>query len=459
MDNYICEMCGYLYDEARNHKKFDSLEETWSCPLCASPKSFFEKRENREKSNDKENTYDADEFSKYDSNHITDIQKMAETGISIGAGMETLKTVPNFEEILVLGAQLHRSPLFDDSEVNTETIIGKKAKKPLKISSPIFISHMSFGALSKRAKRALAKGSAIAKTAMCSGEGGILPEEREEAYKYIFEYTPNLYSVTDKNLRESDAIEIKIGQGTKPGLGGHLPGSKVTEEIAKIRNKPVGKDISSPSHFQSIRTSRDLKKLVEELRVRSGGRPIGVKIAAGHIEKDLEFISKASVDFITIDGRGGATGSSPKALRDSSSVPTVYALSRAKKYIKENNLDIDLVITGGLRTSADFVKALAMGADAIAIASAALIALGCKRFRICDLNKCPVGIATQDEELSSRIDIDMGAKRVSNFLNVSNEELKMFARCMGYDDVHKISIEDIETTSEEISKYTGIKHV
>ena len=244
-------------------------------------------------------------------------------------------------------------------------------------------------------KIALAKGSAMAKTAMCSGEGGILPEEKEAAYKYIFEYVPNLYSVTPENLQTADAIEIKIGQGTKRGMGGHLPGNKVTPEIAKVRNKPVGQDVISPSKFPFLKTKEDLRDLVFQLRTASGGRPIGVKIAAGRIEQDLEWIAYAEPDFVTLDGRGGATGASPKMLRDASSVPAIYALYRAKKYIIEHNLDLDLIITGGLRVSSDFAKALAMGADGIAIASAAMMSVACQQYRICQTGMCPVGVATQ----------------------------------------------------------------
>lgn len=462
---YVCQMCGYEYDEEAEGIEFSNLDEDWTCPICASPKSFFELKGSEdedesegEKKSSKESSSGKDSGRKLEKG-IIDIQKIADTGKSIDEPMETLQTVPNFDDIVFLGAQLCKIPLNDDAFVNTETVIGKKAKKPLIINSPVYISHMSFGALSKRAKIALAKGSNIANTAICSGEGGILPEEKAAAGKYIFEYVPNQYSVNDENLKGSDAIEIKIGQGTKPGLGGHLPGEKVTEEIAKIRNMPVGKDIVSPSHFSDIKCPEDLENLIQELRKRSDGRPIGVKISAGHIEKDLEFIAKTTADFVTIDGRGGATGSSPKELKNSSSVPTVFALSRAAKYIRENNIEIDLVITGGFRTSSDFAKALAMGADAVAIASAAIIALGCERYRICHTGRCPTGIATQDETLSSRINIEDGARKVSNFLNVSTEELRMFARSNGVDDVHKLSTDDLQTTSMEISEFTDIKHV
>lgn len=317
---------------------------------------------------------------------------------------------------------------------------------------------MSFGALSKETKIALAKGSALVGTAMCSGEGGILPEEKEASFKYIFEYVPNLYSVTDENLQSSDAIEIKIGQGTKPGMGGHLPGSKVTPEIAAIRNKPLGQDIISPSRIPGIHTKEDLKKLVENLRERSGGRPIGIKIAAGKIEKDLEYCVFAEPDFITIDGRGGATGASPAIIRDSTSVPTIYALYRARKYLDSVKSDISLVITGGLRVSSDFAKAIAMGADAVAIASAAMVAAACQQYRICGTGMCPVGMATQEPELRERLLIEAASQRVANYLACSAEELRTFARITGHSRIHELSSEDLCTINREISEYTNIAH-
>lgn len=391
--------------------------------------------------------------------HMDIIHEMAVTGKSIIEPMRTKLPVISWDDILIMGAQLNPLPLNEHDEVNTTTIIGKKAKKPMIIENPVYISHMSFGALSKELKIALAKGAAQNKTAMCSGEGGILPEEKEASYKYIFEYVPNKYSVTEENLKNSDAIEIKIGQGTKPGMGGHLPGEKVTEEIAKVRNKPVGQDVISPSCFEEIQSKEDLKKLVDELREVSEGRPIGVKISAGHIEKDMEFIAYAKPDFVTIDGRGGATGASPKLLKDATSIPTIFALYRARKYIDTHGLDIDLVITGGLRISTDFAKAIAMGADAVAIASSALMAAACQQYRICGSGKCPVGVATQDEELRKRLHIENSANRVANFLNVSLEELKTFARISGHKDIHDLSVDDLYTVNSEISNYTNIQHV
>ena len=459
MAKYKCSICGYIYDEEKEGKPFSELKD---CPICHQPLDKFVLLENENKETVLKTTsleYPK-ELARQDIScrYMKEIHQMAVTGKSISAAMGTDLKMPNWDDILILGAQLNPMPLDEHANVNTKTIIGKNAKKPLVLENPVYISHMSFGALSKEAKVSLAKGSAMAKSAMCSGEGGILPEEMKAADKYIFEYVGNLYSVTPENLKNADAIEIKIGQGTKPGMGGHLPADKVTEEIAKIRNKPMGQDVIAPSRFPNIETKEDLKNLVTHIRTVSEGRPVGIKIAAGRIEKDLEFCVYAEPDFITIDGRGGATGSSPKLLRDASSVPTIYALHRARKYLDSINSDISLVITGGLRVSSDFAKAIAMGADAIAIASAALIALACQQYKICGTGMCPVGVATQDENLRKRLNEDIGAQRVANFLNVSLEELKMFARITGHENLHDLSVDDLCTISREISEFTDIRH-
>ena len=458
---YKCSICGYVFDEEKEGKSFSELTE---CPLCKQPVDKFELVSQEEKKDSvTEENLDLNypkETRKTDSDYryMKEIHEMAVTGKSAIEAMGTRMKMPDWDDILILGAQLNPQPLDEHADVSLKTVLGKKAGKPMLIDMPVYISHMSFGALSKETKISLAKGSAMAKTAMCSGEGGILPEEKAAAHKYIFEYVPNLYSVTDENLQTADAIEIKLGQGTKPGMGGHLPGSKVTPEIAKIRNKPLGQDIISPSRIPGIDTKEDLKNLVSHLRERSGGRPIGIKIAAGKIEKDLEYCVFAEPDFITIDGRGGATGASPAIIRDSTSVPTIYALYRARKYLNEVKSDIDLVITGGLRVSSDFAKAIAMGADAIAVASAAMVAAACQQYRICGTGMCPVGMATQDPELRKRLSIEKASQRVANYLNCSAEELRTFARITGHGNIHELSTDDLCTISREISEHTNIAH-
>ena len=460
MKKYVCSVCGYVYEGEASPEE---------CPVCHQPgESFREEASGTEISsaNAQDNSpacpdlaydrafYRIDESCRY----MEEIHQMAVTGKSISGAMGTKMPMPSWDDILLLGAQLNPAPLNEEDPVSTMTVIGKHAKKPMILNSPIYISHMSFGALSKEIKVALAKGSAMAQTAMCSGEGGILPEEREASYKYIFEYIPNKYSVTDENLRSADAIEIKIGQGTKPGMGGHLPGEKVTAEIAQLRGKNQGEDVQSPSKFPELNSKEDLRDMVTMLRNRSDGRPVGIKIAAGRIERDLEYCVFAEPDFITIDGRGGATGSSPLLLREATTVPTIYALYRARKYLDSVHSDISLVITGGLRVSADVAKALAMGADAVAVASAALIAAACQQYRICGSGNCPVGIATQDPELRKRLKVDQSAQRVANYLNVSLSELKTFARITGHACVHDLSVDDLITINREISEFTNIRH-
>jgi len=474
MAKYECMMCGDIYDEEKEGVKFADLPDDWVCPLCGSPKDCFKLvKEDPSPAAPAPVTEDIPAKSevtadtskeqdslpvRHDGGIMDEIHRMSETARSSGEAMETRMDIPAFDKVLILGGQLARFPLADDADVSLTTVIGKKAAKPMVLESPVYISHMSFGALSGKAKIALSRGAALVKTAMCSGEGGVLHEEMNAAYRYIFELAPNKYSYDDYVLEHSHAVEIKIGQGTKPGMGGHLPGSKVTPAIAALRGKKPGKDILSPSRFPGIDCPEDLKTLVDEIRNRSNGLPIGVKIAAGHIEEDLEFISSSGCDFITIDGRGGATGSSPGYLRDSTSVPTIYALARARKYMDEHGMDQDLIITGGFRTSGDVVKALAMGATAVAMASAPLMALGCQRYRICQTGKCPRGIATQDPALIKRLDEDRGTASVGNYLTALNNEIRTFARITGHDDIHQMSKEDLCTTDRDICEYCGIKH-
>lgn len=465
MKKFVCSVCGYIYEGEQAPEE---------CPVCHQPAEKFReesseyvstldlesgKAEEQEELSSMELSYDKNFYRRDEScRYMEEIHQMAVTGKTISGAMGTKMQMPSWDDILLLGAQLNPAPLDEEDPVSTMTVIGKHAKKPMILDQPVYISHMSFGALSKEIKVALAKGSAMARTAMCSGEGGILPEEREASYKYIFEYIPNKYSVTDENLRGADAIEIKIGQGTKPGMGGHLPGEKVTAEIAKLRGKKQGEDVQSPSKFPELNSKEDLRDMVDMLRNRSDGRPIGIKIAAGRLERDLEYCVYAEPDFITIDGRGGATGSSPLFLREATTVPTVYALYRARKYLDAVHSDISLVITGGLRVSADAAKALAMGADAVAVASAALIAAACQQYRICGTGNCPVGIATQDPELRKRLKIEQAAQRVANYLNVTREELKTFARITGHDCVHDLTVDDLVTVNREISEFTNIPH-
>ena len=311
MAKYICSVCEYVHDEEKTGQTWDELPDDWVCPVCDSPKNYFSKMDANESTPEPQDEpvdeeadasapiapIDLRKTMAEAEPYFADIQEISRSSRTVDEPMRTKEPVISWDEILIKGAQLAKLPLNHDETVNTRTVIGPKAEQPLVIETPIYISHMSFGALSKEAKTALAKGSAAMKTLICSGEGGILPEEFDAAYRYIFEYVPNQYSVTDENLKKVDAIEIKIGQSAKPGLGGHLPGKKVTSEIARIRGFKEGEDIVSPSHFKDIHTREDLKSRVDWLRETSAGRPIGIKLAAGDIEADLDFAVYAGPDF------------------------------------------------------------------------------------------------------------------------------------------------------------------
>ena len=460
---YVCTVCGFEYDEDAEGVAWSEVDGAWVCPVCGAAKEPYEAKgqTTAAPAEASEGEYlqtwarSGDELESW----MRDIHEMARSGQSIHEPMRTPLPVVSWDDILIKGAQLARLPLAHDSEVSTRTILGKNAAQPMVLKMPIMVSHMSYGALSKEAKMALAKGSAQVGAGICSGEGGILPGSRTLAHKYIFEYVPNQYSVNEENLRNADAIEIKIGQSAKPGMGGHLPGDKVTAEIAAVRGRVAGEEIHSPSTFPDIQSLEDLKAKVAWLREVSGGRPIGIKLAAGHIEADLEVALAAKPDFITLDGRAGGTGSAPKFVKAATSVPTLYALHRARRFLDAHNADgVALVVTGGLRVSSDFAKALAMGADAVAIASAAMMAIGCQQYRMCNTGRCPVGITAQDSKLRKRLDVEKSAERLANYLRVCTEELKTFARLTGHNDVHGLDRTDLFTTNSEISNHTDIEH-
>ncbi len=468
MSIYVCSVCETQYDESNKSIRWNDLPADWHCPVCEAEKSFWRRvgaepdifEDKQEATKERIISFEPDKTEDIHESYMADIHAMAVTGKSIIEPMQSRKPVISWDDILIQGAQLAKIPLNQDEKVQTETIIGPRAAQPLIIDTPIYISHMSFGALSREAKTALARGSKAMRTAIGSGEGGILQESRENAYKYIFEYVPNRYSVTDENLRNADAIEIKFGQSAKPGMGGHLPGTKVTSEIAAIRGFEEGTDIISPAHYEDITTKDQLKEKVRWLREVSVGRPIGIKFAAGHIEADLEVALYAEPDFITLDGRSGGTGASPKYVKGSVGIPTPFAIYRARKFLNEHKaFHITLVCTGGLRVSSDFAKALALGADAVAISTSAMMAIGCQQYRICNTGKCPMGIATQDPKLRAMLNIDKAADMLHNFLRVSTEELQDFARLTGNNQLAALSLTDLCTTNSEISSHTQIRHV
>ena len=370
------------------------------------------------------------------------------------------RNYPGFDDLYFLPGQLAVLPLLDHEIVSTETVIGETRSRPLKLKSPIFVSHMSFGALGKEAKLALALGSAEFGTLMCSGEGGMLLESREAAGQYIFEMASGYFGWTEDNIARADGIEIKMGQSAKAGLGGLLPGHKVMGDIALTRGLAEGQEARSPARFPDINSLSDMQERIRWIRTINPDVPIGIKFAASRIEADLAAAVELDVDWITLDGRAGGTGAAGKHVKDNICVPSVFAIPRARRWLDENGHgDISLIVTGGFRTSADAAKAIALGADAVALATAAMMAIGCQQYRACSSNNCPVGIATQRMELRNRFDVETSTRRLVNFFEVMTEQMSEFARMCGKRCIHDLSYEDMATTNYEISHHTPVPHV
>ena len=379
-------------------------------------------------------------------------------GPSAAMGVDR-NTLPKWESIQFLPAQLSRRPLLDEVPVNTKVIIGPKAKQPLELDIPLFVSDMSYGALSKEAKIALSKGAELAGTGICSGEGGMLPDEQANNSRYFYELASGKFGFSWDKVKKSQAFHFKGGQGAKTGTGGHLPGHKVTPEIAEVRGLQPGETAISPATFPDFFGVKDFKSFAEEVRLMTGGIPVGFKIAASRIEEDIDFALEVGVDYIILDGRGGGTGAAPTILRDHINVPTIPALARARKHLDAKKADgVSLVITGGLRVAEDVAKALMMGADAVAVSNSALQAIGCLGMRACNSNNCPVGIATQKENLRARLIIDKSAKQLHNFFEATNELIKVVARACGHSDIGQFNQTDLSTYDIDIHKLTGISY-
>lgn len=365
--------------------------------------------------------------------------------------------LPTWDDIQLITAQLWKAPLLDEAAVGTDVVIGPNAQKPLKLKIPLFVSDMSFGALSEPAKTALALGAENAGTGICSGEGGMLPEEQAANSRYFYELASGRFGFGWDKLEKVQAFHFKGGQGAKTGTGGHLPGKKVQGKIAEVRGLEEGQDAISPPRFPEWTSPQQIKEFADEVRDRTGGIPIGYKLSAQHIEKDIDAALDVGVDYIILDGRGGGTGAAPIIFRDNISVPTIPALARARAHLdKLGRDDISLVITGGLRKPADFIKALAMGADAIAVSNAAMQAIGCIAMRACHTNNCPVGIASQKPHLASRIIVENSAKQLTNFFEASVELMQVMARACGHDHLSKFNMEDLTTWKKDMADISGV---
>lgn len=365
--------------------------------------------------------------------------------------------LPSWDDIQIITAQLAKPPLLDDVPVGTEVIVGPNARKPLRLNIPLLVSDMSFGALSAPAKVALARGAELAGTGICSGEGGMLEVERAVNSRYFYQLASARFGFAWEKLEKVQAFHFKGGQGAKTGTGGHLPGAKVTGRIAQVRGLMQGEPAISPARFPDWTQTSQIRAFAEEVRERTGGIPIGYKLSAQHIEKDLDAALEVGVDYVILDGRGGGTGAAPLIFRDNISVPTIPALARARRHLdRSNKRDVTLIITGGLRTPADFVKALALGADAVALSNSALQAIGCIAMRACETNNCPVGIATQRPELVSRLVVEKSARQLASFLDASVHLMQVMARACGHDHLSKLCADDLVTWKKSMSELTGV---
>lgn len=367
--------------------------------------------------------------------------------------------LPHWDDIQVMVAQMASKPLMEEDAVDTRLVIGPKAKKPLTLKIPLFVSDMSFGALSEEAKVALAAGAELSGTGICSGEGGMLPEEQAANSRYFYELASAGFGYDESKLKNVQAFHFKGGQGAKTGTGGHLPGNKNIGKISEVRGIPEGTSAISPPTFKDLSTPQDYRKFADRVREVTGGIPIGFKLSANHIESDIQFALDASADYIILDGRGGGTGAAPEMFRDHISVPTIPALARARNYLDKVSAsgDVTLIITGGLRVPMDFVKAMALGADGVAVSNSAMQAIGCVAARMCNTNNCPAGIATQKADLRQRLNVEKSSKQLSNFFDASVELMQVMARACGHQQLSQFNPYDLATWNREMALLSGVR--
>jgi glutamate synthase domain-containing protein 2 len=408
---------------------------------------------------------------------IEDIQLKAQLGRYRLQGFSTHRRLPSFDDLTFVPCTLSRVPLEGYRErCETRTVLGTRhASKPVVLDRPITIAGMSYGALSKTAKVALGKAATRLGISTTTGDGGMLVDERAASHILVYQVLPSRYGFNTDHLKAADAIEVVIGQGAKPGTGGVLLGSKVSPVIAEQRTLPPGVDQRSPVRHPDFIGPDDLQIKIEELREATNWeKPIYVKLGASRVSDDVKLAVKALADVIVLDGMEGGTGASPDVLLDHTGIPTLAAVSEAVKALSDLKVlgEVQLVVQGGIKNGVDAAKALALGADAVSIGTAALIALNCNApmyredyqklgvepgyCHHCHTGRCPVGVTTQDPELEARLHLDEAADRVFNFVTAMTMEMQMMARACGKADVHHLEPEDMRALTFEASMITGV---
>lgn len=404
------------------------------------------------------------ESSLFDRDVIHEIQRAAETGVYDIRGFGAKRPLPHFDDLLFLGASVSRYPLEGYRErCDTNVTLGTlNAEKPIEIDIPITIAGMSFGALSANAKEALGRGASEVGTSTTTGDGGMTPEERGHSTKLVYQYLPSRYGMNPDDLRKADAIEVVIGQGAKPGGGGMLLGQKITDRVAEMRTLPAGIDQRSACRHPDWTGPDDLAIKILELReITDWQVPIYIKVGATRTYYDTTLAVKAGADVIVLDGMQGGTAATQDVFIEHVGIPTLAAVPQAVEALQEMDMHrkIQLVVSGGIRSGADVAKCLALGADAVSIGTAALIALGCNHpkwqqeyeklgtsagfYDDYHEGKDPAGISTQDEELGARLDPVAGGRRLANYLRVLTLEAQTLARACGKSHVLNLEPEDM----------------
>ncbi|MEN6328742.1 MAG: FMN-binding glutamate synthase family protein [Methanobacteriaceae archaeon] len=386
--------------------------------------------------------------------------KAKSAGMEMVSSMGSQKELPfKFDDLHLIPAQLSRIPLNQEEQVNTTVTIGPGAKKPFKVSSPLLVSGMSFGAVSKNVRLIIGKTAMELGSGFNSGEGGVLEEERQFSDHMIVQYSTGRFGLDEELIKNAAALEIRFGQGAYPGKGSYLPADKITSEVARIRGLERGEAAYSPAHHPDINNPQELEEKITWFKDLTGGSPVGAKVGCGNVEDDVRILAEAGVDFIALDGFGGGTGATTAYVRDNVGIPIIAALPRAFKALLKMGLKdkISLIAGGGLRSSADYTKCLALGADAVYLGTAALIAMNCEQYRICHSGLCPTGVTTQNPQLLKQLDLDEGIRKLKAFLSISNQELATLVRVVGKNNVSDLDHNDLVCNTLDLARLTGLK--